>query len=575
MAIRKFRKHIKPFIWFITILFIASSAILAYMNMRSSYDRANIYALKLNGNKISKIDIEKAKNNLTQGYSRFLGDKVDKELVEVIAFDDIINRNIALEIADDLNIKVPSKDVNAQYEAIENSIGNKEQFKRMLAAQGYTKKTFKIDIKNSMLIEKMFQKIKDGINPSEEEIALNYEEGKYTIYNGKSLDEVKPEIIAGIKEKKAMEEYYTLLGKEKKNVIIEDVAPEYTDLVSKIEIEKDGFKVTNVDLAKRTLNNLYIANGDKEVAVLEARKQYEEQINIANEAIKRGIKVDENLPIDYRLDYYQQELFENIKNSIVPKDSELREYFNNNSLKYDIFPSAQADIAVVQIEPSDKDKEVAKKEAEEILKTLTPENFKEKAKEYSNGPSAGNGGDLGWFSKGDMVEPFQNAVFEGEIGKIYPKPVETVFGYHLIFIEDRNDKEERAKASHILITPKVSLETKVAKGEEIKELMSKLEKKEVNFEKLASERKDVIQSNSFKINNAGYISGLGYNDLLAKTILDAPSNKVESLTIEDKIYIFNKTEDIKYKKAKFEDVKDRVKEDYLNNKAQEEMKKYL
>ena len=62
---------------------------------------------------------------------------------------------------------------------------------------------------------------------------------------------------------------------------------------------------------------------------------------------------------------------------------------------------------------------------------------------------------------------------------------------------------------------------------------------------------------------------------MAKTILDAPSNKVEILTIEDKIYIFNKTEDIKYKKAKFEDVKDRVKEDYLNSKAQEEMKKYL
>ena len=54
MAIRKFRKHIKPFIWFITILFIASSAMLAYMNMKSSYSRANVYAFKLDGDKISK-----------------------------------------------------------------------------------------------------------------------------------------------------------------------------------------------------------------------------------------------------------------------------------------------------------------------------------------------------------------------------------------------------------------------------------------------------------------------------------------------------------------------------------------
>lgn len=575
MAIRKFRKHIKPFIWFITILFILSSAMLAYMNMRSSYDRTNIYALKLNGNKISKIDIEKAKNNLSQGYSRFLGDRVDKDLVEVIAFDDVINRNIALEIADNLNIKVPSKEVSSQYEAIENSIGNKEQFKRMLAAQGYTTKTFKIEIKNSILIEKMFEKIKEGIVPTEEEILKNYEDGKYTLYNEKSLEEVKEEIINRIKEKKGMEEYLILLEKNKNNIKIENVAPEYAELVEKVEIEKDGFKVTNVDLAKRVLNNLYATNGNKEEAELAAKKQYEEQINLAKEAIKRGIKVDENLPVDYKLEYYQQELFKNIKESIKPTDSELQIYFKNNSLKYDVFPSAQAEIAVVQIEPSSADKEIAKKEAEEILLSLTPENFKEKAKEYSNGPSAGNGGELGWFSKGDMVEPFQKAVFEGEVGKVYPTPVETIFGYHLILIEDRNDKEERAKASHILVVPKVSMETKIAKGEEIKTLMAKLENKEVSFNNLANERKDIVQSNTFKINNAGYISGLGYNEVLAKTILDAPLDKVENLTVEDKIYIFHKVEDTKYKKAEFKDVKERVKEDYLNSKAQEEMKKYI
>ena len=69
-----------------------------------------------------------------------------------------------------------------------------------------------------------------------------------------------------------------------------------------------------------------------------------------------------------------------------------------------------------------------------------------------------------------MVEPFQKAVFEGEVGKVYPTPVETVFGYHLILIEDRNDKEAKAKASHILITLKVSEATISSKDKEIEEL---------------------------------------------------------------------------------------------------------
>lgn len=575
MAIRKFRKHIKPFIWFITVLFILSSAMLAYMNMRSSYDRTNIYALKLNGKKISKIDVEKTKNNLTQGYSRFLGDKVDRDLVEILAFDDVINRNLTLEIADKLNVKVPSKEVNAQYESIENSIGNKEQFRRMLAAQGYTKKTFKIDIENSMIIEKTFQKIKDGIVPTEQEIESKYSAGKYTLYNGKELTEVKDQIVNNIKEQKGMEEYLTLLEQARNSAKIENIAPEYENLVEKVEIDKDGFKITNVDLAKKTLNTLYATNGNREEADAQVKSYYDEQINLAKEALNRGIPVNEDFPVDYKLDYLQKMLFENIRAGLKPTDKDMEEYFKNNSLKYDTFPSAQAEIAVVQVEPSVADKERAKKEAENILVTLTPENFKDKAKEYSTGPSAENGGELGWFSKGDMVEPFQKAVFEGKVGEVYPTPVETVFGYHLILIEDRKDEENRAKASHILFTPTLSEETTLAKAKEIDELKSKLQNNEISFKDLTKDRKDVIQSNTFKINNAGYISGLGYNDVLAKTILDAPSNKIESFTAEDKIYIFNKVEDIKYKKAKYEDVKDRVREDYLNSKTQEEIKKYI
>ena len=575
MAIRKFRKHIKPFIWVITILFVLSSAMLAYMNMRSSYDRANVYAFKLNDEKISKIDVEKTKSNLTQGYSRYLGDKLDKDLIEIIAFDDVINRNLTLKIAENLNLKVPNSEVNAQYEAIENSVGNKEQFKRMLAVQGYTKKTFKIEIKNNMLIEKTFEKIQEGIETTEEEISLNYSENKNTLYAGKTLDEVKEDIKKALKEEKGMEKYLKLLEEVKNVAKIENIAPEYQDLLEKVEIDKSGFKVTNVDLAKRTLNMLFAGDLDKEQAKLEAKNYYESQIKIAEEAKKRGITVDEAFPVDYQFGQYQKALFENIKSQIKPTEAELKDYFEKNSLKYDTFPSAQADIAVVQIEPSSEDKAKVKAEAEEILKALTAENFKEKAKELSQGPSAGNGGDLGWFSKGDMVEPFQKAVFEGEIGKVYPTPVETVFGYHLIFIEDRNDKEEKAKASHILIVPEVSDKTIALKEQEIIELKDKLSSKEMTFENIKSTRTDVIQNNSFKINNAGYISGLGYNEELAKYILDAPENKVDSITIDDKVYIFNKTEDVKYKKAKFEDVKDIVIEDYLNSKAQEDMKQYI
>lgn len=61
--------------------------------------------------------------------------------------------------------------------------------------------------------------------------------------------------------------------------------------------------------------------------------------------------------------------------------------------------------------------------------------FAELAGEYSECPSAQDGGDLGSFSRGDMVPEFDEAVFDLEIGDT-SGVVETAFGYHLIHRTD-------------------------------------------------------------------------------------------------------------------------------------------
>jgi peptidyl-prolyl cis-trans isomerase C len=59
------------------------------------------------------------------------------------------------------------------------------------------------------------------------------------------------------------------------------------------------------------------------------------------------------------------------------------------------------------------------------------------AKEKSTGPSGANGGDLGFFGKGQMVPAFEKAAFALETGKHTSKPVKTQFGYHVIKVEAR------------------------------------------------------------------------------------------------------------------------------------------
>jgi peptidyl-prolyl cis-trans isomerase C len=64
--------------------------------------------------------------------------------------------------------------------------------------------------------------------------------------------------------------------------------------------------------------------------------------------------------------------------------------------------------------------------------------FAELAREHSQCPSGKQGGDLGEFSRGQMVKEFDQVVFSEEIGKVHG-PVQTQFGYHLIEITSRRE----------------------------------------------------------------------------------------------------------------------------------------
>ena len=105
------------------------------------------------------------------------------------------------------------------------------------------------------------------------------------------------------------------------------------------------------------------------------------------------------------------------------------------------------------------DTKAARQKAEDLLKRVRAgEDFATLAKEFSEDPgSRAQGGDLGWFSRGEMVKEFEDAAFalkEGEVSGV----VESPFGYHIIKVEehrrqmnDANNVVEQVHARHILV----------------------------------------------------------------------------------------------------------------------------
>jgi len=82
-----------------------------------------------------------------------------------------------------------------------------------------------------------------------------------------------------------------------------------------------------------------------------------------------------------------------------------------------------------------------KKEAMAVIAELEKgENFDKLARAKSVGPSKSRGGDLGYFTKEQMVKPFAEAAFNLKKGEFSKTPVQTQFGWHVIFVADKRTK---------------------------------------------------------------------------------------------------------------------------------------
>jgi peptidyl-prolyl cis-trans isomerase D len=100
-------------------------------------------------------------------------------------------------------------------------------------------------------------------------------------------------------------------------------------------------------------------------------------------------------------------------------------------------------------------KKVAKEKAKKILNDIKGgASFADKAREFGSDGTSSRGGDLGWFSSGQMVKPFQNAVFNAKKAGLLNDIVETQFGYHLIDVTGVKDNSSYTVATiELTVTP--------------------------------------------------------------------------------------------------------------------------
>jgi peptidyl-prolyl cis-trans isomerase C len=121
-----------------------------------------------------------------------------------------------------------------------------------------------------------------------------------------------------------------------------------------------------------------------------------------------------------------------------PTEAEIRRYYGQNPGRFSAGELVEASHILFALTPRVPPERLRAKAAEvHALATHNPARFAELAREYSNCPSAAQGGSLGQLGRGDAVPEFERAVLEGESLGVLPDLVATRFGFHVVQVARR------------------------------------------------------------------------------------------------------------------------------------------
>lgn len=199
------------------------------------------------------------------------------------------------------------------------------------------------------------------------------------------------------------------------------------------ESEKKGIKIDEsvVDAELEKLKKRFPSN--------EEFKQNLERIDLTEASLKTQFK---------RVMAIQRLIEEEIVANVAISDSEIETYYKSNP---DLFKQpeqvrASHILIGVKSDANESEKAEARKKIESVVSRLKQgDDFSALAKEFSSCPSNAKGGDLGFFGRGQMVKPFEDAAFSLKPGES-SDVVETRFGYHVIKVVDKKPENTLALA---------------------------------------------------------------------------------------------------------------------------------
>lgn len=548
---------------------------------RDDFER-EAYSLK---SQLNEINQQKMQQLAQAGVNTENIKNVPDDIINQYVLQLLINKEILLSSAKNLGIRVSGSTVNKEFKAYQKqSKLGKDEFSQYLRSVGYNVTSFKKMIKDQKTVDKMREKLFADDKVTDEEVKKAYERNKYTqVFENQEFDDVKDQIKENMKQDKDIMILNSFIAKAKQKAKIEFKDEEFKKMYANITavVAQNGeYKYTNADVNEQIINAVsQTQEGYSPKMVNDLKGMLKTNLNkfiqIANKAKAAGIKADADLVGVDQLRDYSQKYYNYLIDTYKPDNAALQARFDSKRDSYNTQNSIGGYVIGEEYQAGENDFAVAKKQAEEIMKTTNKDNFAEKAREFSKDPgSAKNGGSLGETADlSKLVPEFANAVKNGKAGDIVG-PIKTQFGYHIIYIQSKDPKNENvAKVSHILITPTISEASKQKVIKKIQDLKAEIQSKKVTWSTVEKQDKYnfSVKERFKKLVKTDAIPGIGINKELMDQIFALKVDGFLERNDATGYYLIAKTSEIPFTQATFENSKERVRLELAHEYADKQL----
>ncbi len=227
-------------------------------------------------------------------------------------------------------------------------------------------------------------------------------------------------------------------------------------------------QIINEKLVTQEIANSKISVPESEInaTIQELTKNLPQDINLKDLLASQNITMKE-----FREEIENKIAFNMFLERKIPElkvnDTEIIEFYNQNKESLTQPEQVRASHILICFQGKERcETNLTKEGAQEIVKNILEQikkgaDFRQLALQYSTDPSVVvNGGDLGYFSKGQMVKEFEEVAFTMQPGQV-SMPIETIFGYHIIYVTDKKEAflpeldQIKSSIKNLLFTQKI------------------------------------------------------------------------------------------------------------------------